>query len=263
MSSASSHREQGGETRGADMAPRVAFVTGSAQGIGLAIARELHRVGMTVVMADRNEEGNQAAAADIDADGARVEAVTLDVREPDAAVAAIDDAVTRLGGLDVLVNNAAVTNATRLWDVSIDEWDDVIDTNLRSVFLLARAAGAHMRDRGAGRIVNMGSLAAQAARPSGAPYTASKAGIVALTRLFARELAPYGVTVNAIAPGPMDTPMIQAVPPEVVGRLVAEVPVGRIGRPEEIAALVAFLVSDRAGFITGATYDINGGVLMR
>jgi 3-oxoacyl-[acyl-carrier protein] reductase len=225
--------------------------------------RELHAAGHLVVMADLNAAGNHAAAAEIDAGGERLEAITVDVREPDASVAALDDAIARLGRLDVLVNNAAVTGATSMWEVSVAEWDDVLDTNLRSAFLLSRAAGAHMRDRGGGRIVNLASLAGQAARPSGAPYAASKAGIVALTRVFARELAPHGVTVNAIAPGPMDTPMVQAVPPQVLERLVAEIPVGRIGRPDEIAALVAFLASDRAGFITGATYDINGGALMR
>jgi 3-oxoacyl-[acyl-carrier protein] reductase len=242
---------------------RTAFVTGSAQGIGLAIVRELYADGHVVVMADLNAAGNRAAAATIDSTGERLEAITVDVREPEASVAALDEAIARLGQLDVLVNNAAVTGGTSLWDVSVAEWDDVLDTNLRSAFLLSRAAGAHMRDRGGGRIVNLASLAAQAARPSGAPYAASKAGIVALTRIFARELAPHGVTVNAIAPGPMDTPMVRAVPPEVLERLVAEIPVGRIGRPDEIAALVAFLASDRAGFITGATYDVNGGVLMR
>jgi 3-oxoacyl-[acyl-carrier protein] reductase len=143
------------------------------------------------------------------------------------------------------------------------EWDDVLATNLRATFLLSRAAGAHMRERGSGRIVNMASLSAQMARPSGAHYAASKAGIIALTRVFAAELAPHGVTVNAIAPGVIDTPMVQAVSPEVLERLISSIPVGRICSPDEIASLAAFLISDRAGFITGATYDVNGGVLMR
>jgi 3-oxoacyl-[acyl-carrier protein] reductase len=242
---------------------KTALVTGSAQGVGLAIARELHGLGHRVVMADINEAGNRDAAAEIDPGGQRVEALTVDVRDPEASTGAVEQIVGRHGGLDVLVNNAAVTNGKPLWDVSVDDWNDVLDTNLRSVFLLSRAAGAHMRERGSGRIVNLASLAAQAARPSGAPYTASKAGIVALTRVFAKELAPHGVTVNAIAPGVIDTPMVQAVSSEVLDRLRAEIPVGRICSPGEVAALVAFLASDDAGFITGATYDINGGVLMR
>jgi 3-oxoacyl-[acyl-carrier protein] reductase len=242
---------------------KTAFVTGTAQGVGLSVARELHATGFTVVMADINEEGNRLAAAEIDPSGDRLSTVTVDVRQPESSVAAIEDAVRRLGRLDVLVNNAAVTRGNSLWDVSVDEWDDVLDTNLRSVFVLSRAAGAHMRGRGSGRIINLASLAAQAARPSGAPYSASKAGILALTRVFALELAPHGITVNAIAPGVVDTPMVRAVAAEVLERLVAEVPVGRICRPEEIAGLVSFLSSDQAAFITGATYDINGGVLMR
>ena len=241
----------------------VALVTGSAQGVGRAIAARLLADGATVVLADVADERNRATAAELDPSGDRVDPVAVDLRDPDAAVAVVDDAIARHGALDVLVNNAAVAKGTPLWDVAVEEWDAVLDTNLRATFLLSRAAGAHMRERGRGRIVNLASLSAQAARPSGVHYSASKAGIVALTRVFAMELAAHGVTVNAIAPGVTNTPMVQAVPPEVLERLIAAIPVGRVCEPEEIAALVAFLISDAAGFITGATYDINGGVLMR
>jgi len=242
---------------------RVALVTGTAQGVGRAVAARLHADGFTVVMADIADERNRAAAAEIDGGAGRAEPVAVDLRDPEAAVALVGDAIARHGRLDVLVNNAAIAKGTPLWDVSVEEFDDVLATNLRSTFLLSRAAGTHMRERGSGRIVNLSSLSAQAARPSGIHYAASKAGIIALTRVFAAELARDGVTVNAIAPGVTNTPMVQAVPPDVLERLVASIPVGRVCEPEEIAALVSFLVGEDAGFITGATYDINGGVLMR
>jgi 3-oxoacyl-[acyl-carrier protein] reductase len=242
---------------------KVALVTGTAQGVGQAIAGRLHDDGFVVVMADIARERNRASAVALDPDGARTQVVDVDLRDPDAAVAVVEQAIGRWGRLDVLVNNAAVAKGTPLWDVDVAEWDDVMATNLRSTFLLSRAAGAHMRERGDGRIINMASLSAQAARPSGVHYSASKAGIVALTRVFAQELAADGVTVNAIAPGVTNTPMVQAVSAPVLEGLVAAIPVGRICAPEEIAALAAFLASEHAGFITGATYDINGGVLMR
>lgn len=247
-----------------DPAPgRTAFVTGAARGVGLAIAKGLCDRGLRVVMADIDAGANRRAARDADPSGERAEAVEIDVRDPDAAVAAIDSVADRWGSIDVLVNNAAITGGTSLWELDIDEWDEVIATNLRSVFVLSRAAGGRMRDRGWGRIINLSSLAGQAARPSGVAYAASKAGIIALTRVFALELAPHGITVNAIAPGVIDTPMVQAVDRETLERLIAAIPVGRIADPGEIASLVAFLASDDAGFITGATYDVNGGTLMR
>lgn len=243
--------------------PRVALVTGSAQGVGEAIAALLLERGLRVVMVDRDEAGNAATAARLDPAGERVHALTLDLRDAAAIAPAFAAAHDRWGAIDVLVNNAAYTTPTPLWGVSVQEWDDVLDTNVRAVFLLSRLAGAAMRRRGWGRIVNIASLAGQAPRPSGVPYAASKAGVIALTRSFAAELAADGVTVNAVAPGPIETPMVRAVAPEVLERLVAGIPVGRIGSPREVAALVAFLASDEAGFVTGATYDVNGGVAMR
>jgi 3-oxoacyl-[acyl-carrier protein] reductase len=245
------------------MPDRVALVTGSAQGIGRATAAGLLGRGMTVVLADIEEDRNRATAAELDPNGARSEALTLDVRAPEQIDVAVEAIVARHGSLDVLVNNAGITAPASVWELEVSQWDAVIDTNLRATFLLSRAAGAQMRRAGWGRIVNLASLAGQTARPTGAAYAASKAGIVALTRVFALELAGAGVTVNAVAPGVTDTPMLRTVSPEIVERLSRQIPVRRVALPEEIAELVGFLVSDHAASVTGATYDINGGALMR
>jgi 3-oxoacyl-[acyl-carrier protein] reductase len=162
------------------------------------------------------------------------------------------------------VNNAAVTVARSFFEIDPSEWDDLIATNLRGTYFGCRVAGLHMRERGAGRIVNLSSIAGQrGASVNGVHYAASKAGIVAITRFAASELAPFGVTVNALAPAAIEGPSVAAAPADQVAAMVRTIPVGRLGRPEEVAALVAFLVSDKAGFVTGATYDINGGMLMR
>src|SRR5688500_4914532 len=156
------------------------------------------------------------------------------------------------------------TTLFRSWEIEDDEWDDVLATNLRSVFIGCQLAGPHMRENGFGRIVNLASLAGQqGGAVAGAHYAASKAGIVVLTKIVARELAPHGVTVNAVAPAAVRTPVMDALPPERVEALAATIPVGRVGRPEEVAAAVAFLASDEAAYVTGSTLDVNGGLFMR
>jgi 3-oxoacyl-[acyl-carrier protein] reductase len=172
--------------------------------------------------------------------------------------------VAELDDVHVLVNNAARTEFRPFFEIELDEWDDVLATNLRGTYLGCRVVGAAMRELGAGRIVNLASDAAFAAGgASGVHYAASKAGVVAVTRRAASELASHGVTVNAIAPAAIDGPLAQEVLRDRMEEKLRAVPVGRLGSPEEVAALVSFLVSDDAGYITGATLDINGGVLMR
>jgi len=243
---------------------RVALVTGGARGIGAAIAGALAAQGAVVVVGDLDEAAAAETARTIDPAGERASAIALDVRSGDAFAAAIDDTVSRHGALDVLVNNAAVTVRRPFFELSEAEWDEVLAVNLRSVFLGCRLAGPLMRDRGFGRIVNLSSVAGQAGGlVNGAHYAASKAGILALTKVVARELAPFGVTVNAVAPAAIDGPVMAGLPAEQVEALIRAIPVGRLGLPEEVAALVAFLASDEAGYTTGATFDVNGGLLMR
>ena len=239
--------------------PRVAVVTGAARGLGQAIADRLAGDGLNVVYADVDAEGAEAGAA---ATGSL--AVQLDIRELASVEACLATAVERHGGVDVWVNNAAVTIARPFFEVEQAEWDEVLATNLRGTYFGCRVAGLHMRERGGGRIVNLASIAGQrGASVNGVHYAASKAGIVAITRFAASELAPFGVTVNAVAPAAIEGPSVAAVPAEKIEAMVQTIPIGRLGRPNEVAALVAYLAGDDAGFVTGATYDINGGMLMR
>lgn len=237
---------------------QTAIVTGAGRGIGEAIASRLHADGYRVVLADLDLVSAERVAATL---GPPASAREHDVREPDSwerlLAGAGDD-------VHVLVNNAARTELRSFWDVGVEEWDDVLATNLRGTYLGCRVVGARLRERGAGRIVNLASDAGQnAGGVTGPHYAASKAGIVALTRRAATELAPHGVTVNAVAPAAIAGPRVDALPPEQVAALARENPVRRLGRPEEVAALIAFLCSDAAAYITGATLDVNGGVLMR
>jgi 3-oxoacyl-[acyl-carrier protein] reductase len=244
-------------------AVRSALVTGAAQGLGRTIAEGLFAAGYHVALSDISVDVEMVATA-LDPTGERAIPVHLDVRDEAAFGLAFETAIASFGHVEVLVNNAARTAARPLWDISIDEWDDVLAVNLRGVFIGSRIAGLHMRERGFGRIVNIASIAGQLASPGGgAHYAAAKAGVLALTKLFAQELASSGVTVNAVAPSAIQSPMLDEVAPERLARLLASVPTGRFGKPEEVTAAVLYLASEGAGYTTGATIDVNGGRLMR
>lgn len=243
---------------------QTAVVTGGGRGIGAAIALRLHAAGANVLLADVDRELVEATARRIDASGERVVAAGADVRDRGSLERVFSEAVSRFGKVEVMVNNAARTVATPFWEIDDREWDDVLRVNLRGVFIGCQIAGEHMRSNGYGRIVNLASLAGQqGGAVTGAHYAASKAGIIVLTKIVARELAPHGVTVNAVAPAAISGPIMDSLDPETVERLERAIPVGRVGRPGEVAAAVGFLASREAAYITGATLDVNGGLFMR
>ncbi len=235
---------------------RTAVVTGAAQGLGEAIARALHARGASVVVADVNHQGAERVAASL---AERARGVQVDVRDR----ASVERLLAGADRVDILVNNAARTVFRSLWEIEPDEWDDVLATNLRGVFFGCQLAGPRMRERGWGRILNMASISGQAVGASGAHYAASKAGIIVLTKIVAAELASHGVTCNALAPAAVRTPAFDVLSEERLETLRQRIPVGRFGEPADIAELAAFLCSDEAGYITGATFDANGGLLMR
>lgn len=243
---------------------QAAFVTGAGQGLGAAIARGLAEAGARVVLADIDANNAESAAASLCNAGADCIAMKLDVRSEADFSRCFDAATARYGPIDVLVNNAARTPFSSIWDITPDEWDDVLAVNLRGSFFGCRIAGRHMRQRGSGRIVNLSSMAGQqASAATGAHYAASKAALLALTRSFAQELAPHGVTVNALAPAAVEGPALDALALSRQQALKAGIPLGRFGRPEEVAAAVVYLASPAAAFMTGATLDLNGGRFMR
>lgn len=242
---------------------QVAFVTGAGRGLGHAIAVGLAQAGAHVVLTDI-AAGLEAAADLVRDTGQDCLALPLDVRDEAAFTDALAQALAHFGRVDVMVNNAARTPGTSIWDITVDEWDDVMAINLRGVFLGCRIVGRHMRDQRTGRIINLASMAGQqASTVTGAHYGASKAAILALTRSFAHELAPHGVTVNALAPAAIRSDLLDALDPNQQSGLSAGIPLGRFGLPQEVAAAAVYLASPLAAYITGATLDLNGGRFMR
>lgn len=243
---------------------RAAFVTGAGQGLGAAIARGLAQAGAGVVLADIDGAAADTVAQSLRGAGHRSLSMPLDVRDEAAFASCFDAAVQHFGAIDLMVNNAALTPSTSLWDIAADEWDEVMAVNLRGSFFGCRIAGRHMRARGAGRIVNLASIAGQqASAATGAHYAASKAGLVSLTRSFAQALAADGVTVNAIAPAAIRSPLLDAMDPARQQALLNGIPLGRFGDAREVAAAVVYLASDAGAFTTGTTLDLNGGRFMR
>ena len=242
------------------LAGRTAFVTGAAQGLGEAIARALHEAGAAVVLTDFDPQVAETARLL----GAGATSAPLDVRDKAVFQTAFDAAVTLHGGVDIMVNNAAVTIHKSMWDIDQAEWDNVMAVNLRGVFFGCQIAGQHMKSRNKGRIINMTSLAGQQGGAiAGAHYASSKAGIIVLTKIFAAELAGNGVTVNAIAPAAIRGPAVDAAPKDKVEAVKRSIPVGRLGEPEEVGAAAVYLAADTSGYMTGCTLDLNGGRWMR
>ncbi len=234
---------------------RVAIVTGGTRGIGEAISLALRDAGMAVAA---NYAGNEQKAQEFTS-RTGIKAYKWDVSDLDACVAGVQQIESELGAVDVLVNNAGITRDGTMKRMTRQAWDDVLDVNLGGCFNMAKAVWDGMNTRKFGRVVNIGSINGQAGQYGQVNYAAAKSGIHGFTKALAQEGARAGITVNAIAPGYIDTEMVAAVPPEVLEKIVAKIPVGRLGKAEEIARGVAFLCSEEAGFITGSTLSINGG----
>ena len=234
---------------------KVAIVTGGSRGIGKAVCKALQDDGFTVVA---NYAGNDKAAKEC-AEELGIHTYRWDVGDHAAVLAGCAKVEAEVGPVDVIVNNAGITRDGTLMRMSYEDWDDVMRVNLGGCFNMAKACFAGMKDRGWGRIVNIGSINGQAGQYGQVNYAAAKSGIHGFTKALAQEGARYNVTVNAIAPGYIDTDMVAAVPPQVLEKIVAKIPVGRLGHAEEIARGVSFLCSDEAGFVTGSTMSINGG----
>ncbi|HWK40692.1 MAG TPA: acetoacetyl-CoA reductase [Croceibacterium sp.] len=234
---------------------RIAIVTGGTRGIGRAICEALKADGLTVAA---NYAGNDDKARAF-SEETGIPAYKWDVGDHEATLAGCQQVADEVGPIDVLVNNAGITRDGTLLRMNFDDWDAVMRINLGGCFNMAKACFPSMRDRGWGRIVNIGSINGQAGQYGQVNYAAAKSGIHGFTKALAQEGARFGITVNAIAPGYIDTDMVAAVPDNVLEKIVARIPVGRLGNAGEIARGVAFLASDDAGFVTGSTLSINGG----
>jgi acetoacetyl-CoA reductase len=233
---------------------KVAIVTGGTRGIGAAISKGLKAAGCTVAA---TYHGNDEAAAKFKGETG-VAVFKWDVADPAASAAGVKQVEAALGPIDVLVNNAGITRDGMFHKMTYEQWSAVLRTNLDSMFTMTRSVIEGMRERSAGRIVNISSINGQKGQIGQVNYSASKAGILGFTKALALENARKGITVNCICPGYIDTDMVADVPPKVLEGIIAQIPVGRLGKAEEVAGLVAYLISDQAAFMTGAVLSING-----
>jgi 3-oxoacyl-[acyl-carrier protein] reductase len=244
-----------------DLTNKVALVTGASRGIGRAIAARLAAQGAIVVCAARGDNATPAAG-EIVAAGGKAEAITLDVTDDAAVARAPGDIVERHGRLDIVVSNAGVTRDQLLLRMKRDDWDAVIATNLTATFALAQAAIRPMLKQRGGRIIAVGSIVGKVGNAGQANYAASKAGLIGFAKSLAREVASRGITVNVIAPGMIDTDMTRAISEKAHVDWAAQIPLGRLGTPDDVAAAACYLASDEAAYITGHVLAVNGGMNM-
>jgi 3-oxoacyl-[acyl-carrier protein] reductase len=242
------------------LAGKVAIVTGGGRGIGLAIGRLLAEDGASVVVSGRDAARLEAAVKELESLGAPAMAVVADVAKREDADRLVEATRERFGRVDVLVNNAGITRDQLLVRMKDDDWDQVLDTNLRGVFLMTRAVGKVMMRQKSGRIVNIASTAGAMGNPGQVNYSAAKAGVIGLTKAAGRELAHWNILVNAVAPGLIETDMAAAIPAEAREAMLQQVPLKRIGQGREVAEVVRFLAGDGASYITGQTIHVNGGL---
>lgn len=243
-----------------DLTGKSAIVTGSAQSIGYAIAQRFANAGAGIVIADVDAVKAEQAAERLRAAGAHAIAVTVDITQARQVEALVARTIETFGQVDILVNNAGITGGSMpLWEQTEENWHQVLEVNLTGVFLTCRAVIGPMRARRSGAIVNIASVAGKEGNPNLLPYSVSKAGVIALTKSLAKEVATDGVRVNSVAPAVIETPMLATLTDDMVAYMCSKIPMGRMGKPEEVAAVVHFLASDAASFVTGQCYDISGG----
>lgn len=241
---------------------QIALITGASRGLGRAIALELGAQGATVIGTATSPTGAAEIQKALDAASIVGLGVALDVTDAVACEALLGEVESKFGGISVLVNNAGITRDNLALRMKDDEWDAVIDTNLKAVFRLSKLVMRGMMKARFGRIINITSVVGEAGNPGQANYAAAKAGVAGMSRALAHELGSRNITVNCVAPGFIDTDMTRALPEAQREALLDKIPLGRLGQPEEIAATVAFLASPRAGYITGSTLNVNGGMYM-
>ena len=242
---------------------QIAIVTGASRGIGRAIALELANQGADVVVNySGNEEKAKSVVEEILSSGSRASAVQCDVSDSDSVAAMLKRTIDEFGKVDILVNNAGITKDNLLMRMKEEEWDQVINTNLKGVFLCTKAVTRPMMKQRKGRIINVASVVGITGNPGQANYVAAKAGVIGFTKTAAKELASRGITVNAVAPGFISTDMTDQLPEDVRNQLLSQIPLGRLGNPEDIAKVAAFLASDDSSYMTGQTLSVDGGMAM-